>query len=388
MDLTYSAEEREFRERARDWLQANVPREKRPPPGPQARAFDLAWQRQQFDGGWAGVSWPASAQGLGLSLIHQLIWHEEYARADAPPPGSLFIALNHAGPTLMLRGTAAQQAFHLPKILRGEVVWCQGFSEPGAGSDLAGVSTRGVVDGDHLVVNGQKIWTSYGHVADYQELLVRTGPPGGRHAGLTWVIGDMHLPGITIVPLRTMTGDQYFCQVFYDNVRIPLSNVVSAVDDGWSVAMSTLSVERGTAMIPHQMELANKVEHLFALARELPAPGGHGCAFDDGQLRARLVTARAEVAALRAMTYASISRGQRQPVPGPEGAMVALYCCELLKRVETLAMDMLGPVALEYEGATRPWLWGYLDSYKYTIAGGTSEIRRNIIGERVLGLPR
>ena len=200
------------------------------------REFDLEWQRRQWAGGWAGVSWPVEYQGRGLPLLHQLIWLEECARIGAPDIDSRFVAVNHAGPTLIANGSEEQKAFHLPKILRGEVLWCQGFSEPQAGSDLASLRATGVVDGDDLVVSGQKLWTSFADLADYQELLVRTGPPEGRHRGLTWVICDMHAPGVEVRPITALDGTIHNCEVFYDNVRIPLSSVVGEIDDGWSVA--------------------------------------------------------------------------------------------------------------------------------------------------------
>jgi len=388
MEYGFSAEDRAFRDEVRTWLRANIPSEKRPGEGAAMRAFDTAWQRRQFDAGWGGIAWPTEYGGRGLSLMHQLIWHEEYAHAGAPPPGCMFVALNHGGPTLMARGSAEQQGFHIPRILSGDAVWCQGFSEPGAGSDLAGIRMRGVVDGDHLVVNGSKIWSSYADVADWQELLVRTDPDLPRHQGLAWVICDMTLPGISVRPIRTMAGVTTFSEVFYDDVRIPLSDVVGGLTEGWSVAMSTLSFERGTAMIPHQVELQRTIEELIALARALTGPDGTGRAIDDDEIAVRLATVRAEVAAMRAMTYASISRAQRSPVPGPEGAMISLYFAELFQRVHALALDILGAGSIERAGAATGWIYRYLDGFKHSIAGGTTEIRRNIVGERVLGLPR
>lgn len=388
MEFRFSTDDEAFREEVRDWIHANLPREPRPKEGAGMRAFDTAWQRRQFEGGWGGIAWPQEYGGRGLGLVRQLIWHEEYAHAGAPPPGCMFVALNHGGPTLMACGTEAQKAFHIPRILSGDAVWCQGFSEPGAGSDLAGLKMRARVEGDDLVVNGQKIWTSYGDVADYQELLVRTDPDLPRHQGLAWVICDMKLPGITVRPIRTMAGVTTFSEVFYEDVRIPLSDVVGGLTEGWRVAMSTLSFERGTAMIPHQVELQRTVEELIVLAGEVTGPDGRRPAIADDAVAAQLAMLRAEVAAMRAMTYASISRAQRQEVPGPEGAMVSLYFGELFQRVHDAAMEILSTNSLGRSERSAPWIHRYLDGFKHTIAGGTSEIRRNIIGERVLGLPR
>ena len=387
MNLDFDENEVAFRQEVREWLHAHLPRERRPLDGPDSVAYDRAWQRQQYDGGWAGIAWPKEYGGRGLSLTQQLIWHEEYARAKAPPIGNFFVAINHGGPTLILRGTEEQKRYHLPRILRGESIWCQGFSEPGAGSDLAGLRTRGVVDGAHLVVTGQKLWTSFAQHAQYQELLVRTDPAAPRHDGLTWVICDMSLPGITVRPLLSMAGEYHCNEVFYDNVRIPLTHVVGEINAGWSVAMCTLSLERGVSLIARQIGLAQKIEELVELARHQPATDGSGPAIRDHEVAYRLATLRAEIAAMRSMTYSAISRARRENVPGPEGAMIALYYAEITQRLCRLAMDILGPVALHLPEPDS-LSWEYLNSFKATIAGGTAEIRRNIIAERVLGLPK
>jgi alkylation response protein AidB-like acyl-CoA dehydrogenase len=389
MELAQTADEADFRARARAWLRSNVPRGRRPTvTGPASRAYDTAWQRMQYEGGWAGISWPRDAGGLGLSLTHQVIWHEEYALAEAPPPGCMFIALNHGGPTLILRGNDEQRKKHLSRILKGEDVWCQGFSEPGAGSDLAAIQTRGVIDGGCLIVNGSKIWTTVGHIADKQELLVRTDPTAGRHGGMTWVICDMRAPGITVRPLKMISEDMNLNQVFYDNVRIPLENVVGEVNDGWSVAMSTLSLERGVALVPYQMEMATRLERLIDLSRHRVGPDGVRTAFEHDDIALRLAKCRAEAAATRAMIYLGASRGLRQSVPGSEGAMSALQHAELTQRIQALALEIIGPEYLDYYGDFGVWSHDYLESFKHTVAGGTSEIRRNIIAERVLGMPR
>ena len=387
MNLDFSPEDDLFREEIRTWLAENVPHEPRPENAEGQKCYDRAWQRRQYDAGWAGISWPKAYGGRGLSLTQQLIWHEEYTWAGAPSSiSSTYVGLNHAGPTLIAEGTDPQKSFHLKKILRGETTWSQGFSEPGAGSDLASLQTSGVIDGDHLVVNGQKIWTTYGNLSDYQELLVRTSHGERRHYGLTWIIGDMSLPGIHLRPIRTIVGHEHFCEVFYDNVRIPLSNVVGEVDDGWRVAMSTLSFERGTANVAHQIELARFIEELVATTQEMTGPDGRTL-FQNDDVRQRLGETRSEAAALRALTYAAISRAAREPVPGPEASIVRLFHTELLKRTTSLAMDLLGTEAL-IRAASQAVIYEYLDAFSATIAGGTSEIQRNIIGERVLGLPR
>ncbi|MBX3510512.1 MAG: acyl-CoA dehydrogenase family protein [Hyphomonadaceae bacterium] len=387
MRIISSAGGDRFREEVREWVVANRPKEKRPLEGEAMAAYDKAWQRTQYEAGWAGIAWPKEYGGRGLALLEQVIWFEEYSRAGAPVLGCNFIGLSHAGPTLIVAGTQAQKQFHLPRILKGEEVWCQGFSEPGSGSDLASLSTHAEIDGDHLVVNGSKIWTSYGLWADYQELLVRTDRNAPKHKGISWVICDMSAQGITTRPIKAMSGITHFCQVFYDNVRIPLTSMVGEINDGWSVAMTTLGFERGTATLGHQIDLSETVDDLIEIARVVPAPGGRGRkAIQDDSIADQLAQLKAEVLALRSLSMLSASRAMREEVPGAEGNIVALFFCELAKRVYAFAIDMLGPEGMEK--AERDWPLAYLEHFKYSIGGGTSEIRRNVIGERVLGLPK
>ena len=388
MQIIETAEAKLFRAEVREWLDANKPRDKRPPDGHAMRDFDMAWQRRQFEDGWAGISWPEAYGGRGLALVEQLIWHEEYSRAGAPSSGNMFVALSHAGPTLINEGSDAQKADHLPRILRGEVTWCQGFSEPGAGSDLGALTTRGEVDGDHLVINGSKIWTTYAFGANFQELLVRTDPSAGKYRGISWVICPMDTPGIEVRPIRAMSGLTHFAQCFYDDVRIPLSNVVGGLNEGWRVAMTTLGFERGTANIAHQIELARTVERLVEIARRIDAPDGRRKAIEDDAIAAELANLRTAVAALRAMTALTISRNMRSAVPGPEGNLVALQFGELIRRVMGFALKLLGARGLERESEFGEWPLEYLECFKWAIGGGTTEIRRNNIAERLLGLPK
>ena len=377
MNLDVTAEEADFRDEVRTWLQDHVPSEPRPFDGPEMRAFDVEWQRAQHAAGWAGIAWPEEYGGRGLSLVEQLIWHEEYAGAGGPDVGVNFVGLNHGGPTLIARGSDAQKEHHLPLILRADAIWCQGFSEPEAGSDLAALRTRGEIDGDAIVVTGQKIWTSYAQHAQHQELLVRTDPDAPKHKGITWMICPMDSPGIDIRPIETMDGSRDFCEVFYDEVRVPVANVVGELHKGWGVAMSTLAFERGTAFAAHQVRLAEQIERIIGLAPS-----------DDDELAARLATARAEVAALRAMTYLAVSRNLRADLPGAEGSIIRVYFAELRQRVAALALDVLGPEALALSESRDGFTRDYLYSYAETIGGGTAEIQREIIGERVLGLPK
>ena len=379
MHFVFTDADIQFRQQARDWLQAHVPRTAAPHSGQASRDFVLGWQRQLHAAGWSGIAWPAAFGGRGLSLERQMIWHEEYVAAGAPSPlNPGFVAHNHAGPTLIACGTDEQKAFHLPRILAGQVLWCQGFSEPGSGSDLASLRTFGEVRGDHLVVNGHKIWSSYSDIAEFQELLIRTLPGSKRHKGLSWVICDMRTPGVTVRPIRNMAGATHFSEVFYDNVSIPLGNVVGALHDGWDVAMTTLGFERTTAATALQLELTVKVDRLARWVAGMPPTQRDPALLQD------LAVVRAEAAALRAMSYHTLFR---EPVTPFGGSIVRLYFAELAQRIHRLGMDLLGPANADFQ-AGGEWAYAYLDSFSETIAGGTSEIQRNIIGERILGLPR
>jgi alkylation response protein AidB-like acyl-CoA dehydrogenase len=384
MHLDLTAAEQLFREELRDWLAANVPKGPIPNARFDIRDFDMAWQRTQFEGGWAGIAWPTVYGGRGLSLVEQVIWYEEAARAGAPDARCAFVGLYHGGPTLIANASEAQKAFHLPRILQGESVWCQGFSEPGAGSDLAGLSTRAVIDGDALVVSGSKIWTSYAQAADFQELLVRTDPDSRKHGGITWVICDMHAPGITVRPLKMANGwDSHLNQVFYDEVRLPLTNVVGEVNGGWKVAMSTLSFERGTAFTAAQMKIAKLVDDLIELAKTKTGADGKP-AFGQDEIGRRLAVLRAETAALRAMTFMAVARNQRRDQPGPDGSMLKIHLTRLSREANQIALRLWGANQLIMSSEMEDHIYGFASG----VGGGTDEIQHNIVAERVLGLPK
>ena len=366
----------DFRREARSWLEANVPTEPAPEDGPASRDYVLAWQKAQARGGWAGLAWPKEVGGRGLSVLEQIIWFEEYARAGAPSPlNASFVGLNHAGPTLIACGTPEQKAFHLPRILAGEVIWCQGFSEPGAGSDLGSLKTRGRVEGEELVIDGHKLWSSFADIADWQELLIRTDSSARTAAALSWVICPMSTRGITVRPIRTMAGPRKYCEVFYESVRVPLTNVVGGLGNGWATAMSTLGFERGTASLALLIGLIRSVEKLLA-----------DCPADRPQMRRRLAQLRAQGAAIRATTY-RFALDSENAIPDAGGSIIRLAFAEFAQRVTAAALDLYGIDAPEVVG---PHGWGhdYLDAFSETIAGGTAEIQRNIIAERVLGLPK
>ncbi|MEU9272613.1 acyl-CoA dehydrogenase family protein [Streptomyces sp. NPDC048251] len=378
MELDTSPHLKDFREEARTWLEENVPGERRPESdGPEVREYDAEWHRRQYEGGWAGIDWEPEYGGRGLSLIEQVVWYEELVRAKAPGRGIFSVAFGHAGPTLIVRGSEQQKAFHLPKILKGETPWCQGFSEPDAGSDLASLRTRGVVDGDELVITGSKIWTSYAQWCDYGELLVRTDPDASKHKGLTWLIMDMRLPGVDIRPITSIDGWPHNCEVFYDEVRVPLTSVVDRIDNGWSVAMSTLAAERGPGFLDQRLELIVMVDELIDHAR------GTGLLRDDA-VADRLADARAAAAALRSMAYYQVSTAKKGESPGAETTAIRAFTVQLQEQLTRLAIDILGAGALEWHPWTRRWLV----DFAAPIAGGTKDILKNIIGERVQGLPR
>ena len=280
-----------------------------------------------------------------------------------------------------MNASEEQKAYHLPRILKGEAIWCQGFSEPGAGSDLASITTRGRVEGNDLVVNGSKIWTSFAHVADWQELVLRTEEGSMRHKGLSWVICDMHAPGITIRPIQKISGQIEFAQVFYDDVRVPLNNVVGGLGNGWKVAMSTLSFERGTGFIADQVKQGQELAELIATAR------ANGMIKDD-RIAGQLAQMRAEVAALRAMTYRNISEVVRTGQPGPEASVIRLFTSELGQRLEQLGILLMGADILDFRYGDDNLVHDYLRGFAATIAGGTAQIQRDIIAERLLGLPK
>lgn len=364
------------RREVRAWLAANVPSTPAPLEGPQSRAFVLSWQKKQAESGLACLTWPTEFGGRGASVLEQLLWYEELARAGAPSPlSAAFVGLNHAGPTLIACGTPEQKAFHLPKILNGEALWCQGFSEPGAGSDLASLKTRGTVEGDTLVINGQKIWTSFADIADFQELLVRTDLEAKNSRALTWVICPMNLPGITVRLIKTMSGPHKYCEVFYDSVRIPLSNVVGGLHNGWLTAMSTLAFERGTATIALLVALNHDVEKLLA-----------ACPSSRPVMKAKLATLRAEGVSIQAMAY-RLALDSADSVPDASGSLVRLSFAEFSQRVTAATIELFGIDAPEVL-ADHGYGYAYLDAFSETIAGGTAEIQRNIIAERLLGLPK
>jgi alkylation response protein AidB-like acyl-CoA dehydrogenase len=376
MQLRYSESEEAFRRELRAWLSAELP--KLPPAPPrdawdERRKWDTDWQRRLFDGGYAGLQWPQEYGGRGASPTEQLVFLEETTRARAPYVGVNFVGLLHAGPTLIAEGSDEQKAAHLPRILRGEEVWCQGFSEPGAGSDLAALRTTAERDGNHYVLNGQKIWSSFAQVADVGEFLVRTDPAAPKHRGISWLILPMDLPGIEIRPLRTALGSSEFSEVFLTDVRVPVASRVGAENDGWRVTNVTLSFERGTAFVS---ELVDSLRLVDDLAPHVEDPAD----------RRELGRCRADFEALWALTKRGVSIAARTGGPGLPGMVTKLAYSEARQRFGELSLRVLGRAGLSIEG--NELVEERLRTLALTIAAGTSQIQRNIVAERVLGLPR
>jgi alkylation response protein AidB-like acyl-CoA dehydrogenase len=390
VDLSYSAADEQFRSELRTWLAIEVPRHGAPPPPGDLsarRAYDTAWQRKLYDAGYAGLQWPVAFGGRGLPASQQLVYLEEYARANAPYISVNFVGMMHAGPTLIAEGTDGQRAFHLPRILRGESVWCQGFSEPSAGSDLASLRTRAVRHDDEYVVHGQKIWSTRAHVADYCELLVRTDPDAPKHRGITWLILDMHQPGVEVRPMRTIDGESHFCEVFLDGARVPVTNRVGDENDGWRVTNVTLRFERGTAFAQHIITLRSQLRALVEIATSTSCASG--VLWDDSALRKQVGRLHASVEALWRMTQQGIAEAERTGTPAPSGSAVKLRYSELAQEIADLTLRLVGRPAIAGANdravqAARDYFW----SLQYTIAAGTSQIQRNLIAERILGMPR
>ncbi|MEW2136911.1 acyl-CoA dehydrogenase [Streptomyces sp. NPDC005409] len=382
MELTYTEEEEDFRARLRAWLAKELPAlpaKPSPDDWPARRAYDLGWQRRLYEAGYAGLHWPVDAGGQGATPTQHLIFLEETERAGAPYVGANFVGLLHAGPTIAAEGTAQQRARWLPPVLRGEEVWCQGFSEPDAGSDLASLRTRAVRDGDDYVVTGSKIWTSHAEVADWCELLVRTDPGAPKHRGISWLAMPMDAPGVTVRSLRTLAGSTEFAEVFLDEVRVPVANRVGAQDDGWRVTMVTLSFERGTAFVG---EVVACRRTLGELARAAKANGR----WDDPVLRRRLGRLYGEFGALWRLTQWNVSEAQAAGgVPGIGGSVFKLAYSHARQELYEAAAQVLGAASLSLE---EEWTLDRLSSLSYTIAAGTSQIQHDIVAERILGLPK
>jgi alkylation response protein AidB-like acyl-CoA dehydrogenase len=380
VDLRDTPEEAAFRAEVRAWVEANLPGDLQGRRRGEAGLEELGreWSRKLSDAGYAGLTWPIAYGGAGAPHTHQAICFEELASAEAPQHIGV-IGLGMAGPTIMAYGTEEQKSRYLPKILSAEDIWCQGFSEPDAGSDLAAVRTSARDEGDHFVVDGQKVWSSFAHIADWCILVTRSDPASVKHAGLTYLLVDMHAPGVETRPLRQITGEAEFNEIFFTGVEVPKANVLGEIGEGWAVAMTTLLHERATLGFALTGALDLNVRKLVALARER--------AGDDGVLRDRVAREWIELQALRLTNYRSLTRLVKTGIPGPEGSGTKLHWSESNQRVAKLALELLGADSQLPDGDGF-WQYQQLRSRGNTIEAGTSEILRNIIAERVLGLPR
>ncbi len=398
MDFKYSAEAEAFRHEFRTWLEANMPKRNTDgddePGSDFVRTneddwqFSLAWHRKMNSGGWVGVNWPKAYGGRGATLEEMVVYNEELIRAHAPGiVNGLGIML--VGPTLIHWGTEEQKKRFVPKILSADEIWCQGYSEPGSGSDVASLKTRAVEDGDYFVINGQKVWTSGADRADWCILLTRTDPDAPKHKGISYLLVDMHSPGVTVRPLVQMTGDRGFNEVFFEDVRVPKKNLVGEKNQGWQVAVTTLMFERTS--IAAMRDMMGSVRHLTRLAQSVRRNGG--TAWDDSGVRQRIAGFACEAQALRYSNLRQLTRRLKGLPPGPEGSAGKLVASDLNLRISKFAMELLGPYSQFEHGAAMAvdggrWSYRMLSARALTIAGGTSEIQHNIIGERVLGLPK
>jgi alkylation response protein AidB-like acyl-CoA dehydrogenase len=392
MDFNYSRADEAFRAEFRAWLEKNLEhatpaRDPLADEGAGDWEARVRWHRKLNEGGWMAIDWPTEYGGRGATLLQKIIYQEELERAGTCVPFTGF-GISLLGPTLIHWGSDEQKRRFIPRILNADEIWCQGYSEPNSGSDLASLNTRAVEDGDDFVVNGSKLWTSAAHHADWIFLLVRTDPDGPKHKGISYLLVDMKTAGITVSPLVQMTGARGFNQVFFEDVRVPRSNLVGQMNQGWQVALTTLMFERATG---HDRGLMKQVGELASLAKRIPRGGAS--AWDDSAVRQKLAGFAAEAEAIKYTGYRQLTRQLKGIPPGPESSMMKLCATELGLQMALFAMELLGahsqlerqdPFAID-QGQ---WCERMLAARGPTIYAGTNQVQHNIIGERVLGLPK
>ncbi len=394
MDFSYTPEQEAFRMEIRRWLADNLPPDLRiddpvddwVPGNREIFEKRRAWQAKMYAAGWVEIGWPKEFGGRGAGLIEQVIFNEEYGRSRAPIlPG--YSGISMCGPTIAQAGNDEQRRRFLKRILTGEDIWCQGYSEPCAGSDLAAIQTRAGDRGDYFVLNGQKIWTSAAQFADWMYLLARTDANAPRHLGISYFLLDMKSKGVAVRPLVTAAGHHHFNQVFFEDVEVPRENLVGRKNEGWKAAMTTLSYERGATGGGYDSQIHGLVN--LAHRHQIDARP----AWQQEWVRQRIAQLAIESKAAKYTRLRSLTRQLKGQQPGPEGSILKLSGSELGLRIAFLASEMLGPYAQmaqpmrALEDAPR-WQNRVINSRQYTIAGGTSEIQRNIIGERTLKLPK
>jgi alkylation response protein AidB-like acyl-CoA dehydrogenase len=395
MDFAFSSAELAFAAEARAWLEANLPAAWRRDhcwtrvEEPLWLEIARPWQGRLCEGGWAAIAWPREHGGRGAGPVERWLCDQALDEVGAPrPPTASYVDL--IGPALLQHGSEALRRRFVGPLLSGEELWCQGFSEPGAGSDLGALRTRGDRRGDEYVVNGQKVWTSHADIADWCFLLCRTEPAAPKHQGISLLLVDMRSPGVTVRPLRQMTGDAEFCEVFFEDVRVPADRLVGAPGAGWQIAMGILAHERGPVWtFTFQRRIRRSLERLFATARTHDATAG---VLRDPLARQRLAQAWIEVEILRLTGYRSLTRLLRTGHPGVESSVEKVLGSETDGRLQELALGLFGPYGALREGAHAVEDGRRVREYLYarseTIMGGTSEIQRNVIAQRLLGLPR
>jgi alkylation response protein AidB-like acyl-CoA dehydrogenase len=395
VDFSLTPDQQAFRERVREWLAANIPREwslvgASDIPRPEAYDLMRGWQRRLHEAGFIGLTWPKEYGGAGLTFMEEMILHEQMALAKAPPLLNI-LGVGMAGPTIIAYGTEAQKKRYPARILSCEEIWCQGYSEPNAGSDLASLQTRAVKDGEHWVINGQKVWTSLAHIADFMMLLARTDADAPKHKGISYFLLDMRLPGVTVKPLRQITGDEEFNEVFLDNVRVHESQILGGVDNGWAVGLTTLMYERLALGFGLQVRLRIAVDGVIELARRMEKDGR--IITRDPVMRQKLAQLWIDTESLKYTGARAVTRLLRGEMPGPEASTGKMGWVETHQRLQELAMEIEGPYSQLAKGSERSvdnglWQYSFLRSRANSIEGGTTEIQKNIIGERVLGLPK
>ena len=380
MDFELSPAEKSFRDEVRGWLKANKPSERGSMAEGQKAFIDgrRAWQKKLFEAGYVGITWPKEYGGRGAGFMEQLIFNDEMILAHAPEPINV-IGLGMGGPVVIAHGTEEQKQRYLKPLLSGDEIWCQGFSEPNAGSDLSGLQTRAEDRGDHYVVNGQKVWTTLGQVAKCCMLVTRESKEPNPRDGLTYLLVDMESPGIEVRPLVQITGDAEFNEIFFKDVVVPKSQILGEAGNGWAVAITTLLHERGTL----GMALATRAQITAAELAEHARKLGRG---SDPLVRQKIAQYTIEARALQLNGYRAVTSVKRSGIPGPEGSILKLMWSELNQRMAELAVDIAGPAGQVGDGDG--WKYQFLRSRANTIEAGTSEVLRNILAERVLGLPR
>jgi alkylation response protein AidB-like acyl-CoA dehydrogenase len=375
MDLTFNDRETAFRDELRAWLADNPPDTEPSDSEDSNYAWRRKWQRKLYDNGWAAPAWPVEYGGRGASLTESAIYFEEFGRARAPLAANV-LGILLGGPTLMVWGTDEQKERYLPPILSGEEIWCQGFSEPDAGSDLASLKTKAVKDGDDWVVTGQKVWTSGAQHSKWCMLVARTDGDVPKHKGLTYFLMDMEQDAVQVQPLRQITGEAEFNELFIDEARIPDANVVGGVGNGWKVALTTLMNERAGLGFALQVRLRQLLDDLIAAAAERGVIDQYADALGDLHIRAE---------SIRLLAWKGLTDVEKYGQPGPEGSLVKWLWSDSNQKLTQLAVDIVGPEVLT--GASR-WSYELLRARGNTIEGGTTEVLKNIVAERVLGLPR